>query len=471
MRNRRDWSLLVLALGLFSPLARASAPADLEPWGLVLDVQTQRTPLAGAPAPASDSLPESGRLTAAFDARHLAYAFAPAHRLTLIDFPNGRRYRIDLQRKQYVEAPLIVELARREVTYRQRISQGALLLDDDPNKPPPFELSEHELSVADEAGDARIDREERDGTVTYTWERRPLLTHGTDLVTASPAEVAQYLGLIRELRGGHPQILARLHALKGLPRTLTLTQPGTRQSLTTTFRFEERRAPDPTWLTTDGLARSEPAAGDWIGSLARQVEALPRAQIDQEAATLATRAMTARSAGRSLETMLALLEYNLMVGPGDPDAQPPIDRQALTADPDVKAFVGALQPGSEVSARANAATLAGLRARVADPAGQAVLAIFEANNLGVIGERDAAEALYRQALTARPLLPGAWRELGDLCWHHQDVSRAWSCYEIAERIGPRHPAVEEPRRIERQLRTAYPEYFQAVPPAPEVTPP
>lgn len=456
----RCWTLAIL-LAPVGGIDRARA--EVKPWGLAIELTTRQEAAAAAGAVARSG-PHDGRLNASFDPRHLRYE--QDGQATLIDFPAQKRYRIDGQARTFTEQPLIAELARRELIYRQRISQGALLLDDDPNKPPPFELSEHELSVADEVSDATIDRAERDGIVSYTWQGRPLLTHSQTLVEACPDEVAQYIQLVRDVRGGHPQILARLHGLAGLPRTLTLIQPLGRGTRTTTFRVIERRSPGVEDFRLEGLTRARPAASDWLTRLAQQVESSPREAIAASARRITTAAVEARAAGKPLETALALLEYNLQVGPGDPPADPPFDRDSLAADPDVKALLGALNPSSEAGSRENSATLKRLRGRASSAAGRAVIQAFEARNRSVIGERAEAERLYQDALTAQPLLTAVWRDLGDSFWHHQETACAWLCYESAERIAPEHPALDEPRRLGRQLMGAYPEYFQAVPQRP-----
>ncbi len=315
-------------------------------------------------------------------------------------------------------------------------------------------LAEHQLAVrAEGAGPSGIERASVTGERRYVWQKKEMFAHSTELVPLPPAARDLYVQYVRYMIGAHPEILADLQKLDGAPKWLRRTDPG----FGGVERFEivaAKETPDRPYAlpAMEKMPLQNPDA-----AAAAAVVAASTAQSRADAAArLIAGANAAAEAGKPLQAMLGYLEYNLTTGAplGDDFNR---HRDTVTADENVKAFIGSLQPRSAEAAKAAIATLTRL-APLAGPKAY-VLGIFRANFETGLDNREAAVDLFTAALKENPFLTGVWKDLGNALDTGYDASDAWRCYEVARIIAPMHNLLTDVARREAALAKEHPEFF------------
>jgi hypothetical protein len=368
----------------------------------------------------------------------------------------GRRVAVfvDSEKKRLNEQSLYALLTGRLMELDNRLTLGKTL--EAAGGPQanvlPATMAEHQLAVrAEGAGPSGIERTSAAGERRYVWQKKELLAYSTELVPLPPAARDLYLQYVRYTIGAHPDILADLQTLDGAPKWLRRTDPG----FGSVERFEivaAKETPDRPYTlpAMEKMSLQNPEA-----AAAAAVVVASTAQSRADAASrLMAAANAAAEGGNPLEAILGYLEHNLTTGAplGDDFKR---HREAILADENVKALVGALGPGSPEAAKAAISVLTRL-APLAGPKAY-VLGIFRAN--AETGHREAAVALFTAALKANPFLTGVWKDLGDALDTGYDAADTWRCYELARIIAPMHNLLTDVARREAALTKAHPEFF------------
>ena len=289
-----------------------------------------------------------------------------------------------------------------------------------------------------------------DGIELARWSRSGVVVSG---------ELAQgFVRMLRYLEGGHPAVLNALARAALIPQRLTLT-----------FGTGENRRIDE--LTVDGVETTPDSPLDALQALtlrpadsaARDIDALldgaaarSASAIVEEQAPCRIKIDAAFAEGRVFEGWLGYLEWSLMFGtPMEPLSKDQL--AAVKSDAAVQQFVGIAAAQTKGALTAALPILAELRASAGSK--DYVLKIYEANYRSQLGQRDEPVALFGDVLAANPLLPGVYKDLGDLYFAQGDTSRAWRCWDSGRRLAPDVELFEAVKRFEQQMVRQHPEYF------------
>ena len=371
------------------------------------------------------------------------------------DFAKRIVITVDPQAHRLVEDSLYAVVSSRAAELENRRMMSNSVASAQPEDSPLLPtLAEHELALRGDTQRASgIERKGGDGEQRYLWGKKELFAYSTKLLPLPPADRDLYIRYVRYTVGGHPEILADLQKLDGIPKWLRYRDPanGNAQQLAV---LESRRAPDGPYSlpALEKATLKNPAAAAAAAAVAASTP-------DSRAIAVArilTQANEAADAGKPLQAMLGYLERRLMI---DGEMPPDFTKRAevIVRDENVRALLGAFQAENEIQAKACIATLVGLAHLAGDKA--YVVGIFRANMEIRLGNAETATGLLVAALTKNPFITGVWKDLGDSLDTGFDSADTWRCYEIARLIAPAHGLLAEIALREAALAKEHPEYF------------
>ncbi|HXA18303.1 MAG TPA: hypothetical protein VN380_15005 [Thermoanaerobaculia bacterium] len=371
------------------------------------------------------------------------------------DFAKRVIFGVDPQTHHLVEESMYAAFSGRDAELENRTMLGGALeagkVESNPMSPT---LVEHQLSLRRDAKRVSgIEHKSSDGEERYLWQGQELFAYSTKLVPLAAPDRDLYIRYIRYSAGGHPEILADLQKLDGIPKWVRYSDPAIGAALRLEV-LDSRKTPDADYVLPplEKAPMKNPAAA---AAAARVAVSTPESRAAFAARILAA-ANEAADMGRPLQAMLGYIEHQLMIGGEMP---PDFNKRAegITHDGNVRALAGAFQAASEAQARANIATLQGLAALAGDKA--YVLGIFRANMESSLGNREAATSLFVAAITKNPFITGVWKDLGDSLDTGYDAVDTWRCYETARIIAPGHKLLDGIARGEAEMAREHPEYF------------
>jgi len=175
-----------------------------------------------------------------------------------------------------------------------------------------------------------------------------------------------------------------------------------------------------------------------------------------DAATKARDAAMAQ--GQVLEAVLTNMSILIMSGDGaSPAAWLAQHRDAIQSNELAHSLTGNLEPRDQAGAQKSLQILSDLHKQPGS-AGY-MLDVFQGNIfLGLRDGKAGAEHLLA-ALSVNPYLLGAWKDLGGHYYQSFQTDKAWDCWDAARRVNPQHPMLMRITEMERQLRTAFPQFF------------
>ena len=313
--------------------------------------------------------------------------------------------------------------------------------------------TEHKFSVDDGQTQANLSRLEKDGSVTYSHKSQRLAQWSLQGQTLSPAQSLAYVRFVRYFAGGHPDILKDLQAGSLLPNDLQIDVSQPDGSLSSRLRLvsaREESSPRP-----DFSGRSFAAPDSDLGDLLARGRQLAAADAEKAQREGIGRAEKALAEGRVLESLLGLLESNLIVS-GDPPQALVANRSVFENDPDCQILFQALAEGNSDPIAA-----ARLLETIEDNAGanRHMLQILHGGWLYMADDMLGAFRLYQPALAANPNITGAWKDVGDIQYNRYDMGNAWMCWDVARQLHPQHEMLQQVNLLEERLLSTYPEFF------------
>lgn len=371
------------------------------------------------------------------------------------DFAKRLNIRVDPAARRLVEESLFATLSSRGMELDNRLMSGetvnSVKAEDNPVSPT---IAEHQLSIRrDGKQPSGIERKSGDGAQRYFWQEKELFSYSTKLVPLPAAARDLYIRYVRYSVGGHPDILADLQKLDGIPKWLQYRDPAYGDAVRLEV-IEIKESPDAHY-TLPPLEKTTLKNPQAAAAAAIVLASTPESRAAASARILAT-ANAAADSGKPLEAVLGYFEGRLMV---DGDLPPDFTQRAdrLLNDANVKRFRDALQVSSPAQAKISVATLTALAPLAGDKA--YVTGIFRANMEWRLDNAKTATDLLVTALTKNPFITGVWKDLGQSLGSGNDPADAWRCYAIARMINPTHGLLGDINNLEAALTRDYPEYF------------
>ena len=372
------------------------------------------------------------------------------------DFKGTRIDALDKRTRSYDERSLYTVIGFNVAEFSNRMMLGGMLAAGKvKNNPMAPALTENLMSMSDPANATVIEHRATGAEVVYSWNGQTLMRVSPQTREVPAGVLTQYLRFLRYSTGGHPQILAALGGGRGIPERLTVvrTNMGV-ETRTLTLRSIEERPDAP--FALEGYTRATPE-GEPYATLKR-LSATPAADVEARAAVLWQERDAALTAGHVLDALLANFAAALAIGDQSAvSAWIAAHREAISADADVQAMIGSMNPKDAAGARLGADTLAGLK-RSAGPHAY-VLNIFEANIRLGLHEGNKAIELFLAALAAEPTITGVWVDLGGAYYGGFRADAAWACWDTARALRPTHYMLKAVDERERKLRADHPEFF------------
>lgn len=373
----------------------------------------------------------------------------------IYDFERHRLYRVDLKQKTFEESSLFSVLGFRAMELENRLHIGSVLdsakVASDAQAPA---LAEHLLSLTAPDADTVIETVHANGTTTYRWKTKDLLSVSDATRPLADGYQPEYWRYLRYAIGGHPKIYADLDKRSGVPEVLRALQPDGAEKSITLHLTGVTNPPDAPY-SLDGYTRAAPKREPYVSlqkigpdataALAARAEAAKR---DRD---------TAAASGKMLDAALAHFAYALTTGDSGRDwlAQ---TREQAQADADATALASALSAKNAEEADKAIRILGALRTKTQSPYAY-LLDVFAANHHFAMRHLTEARQLFLSALAANPYLTSAWFDLGEIYYHMSQTEAAWACWDAARALTPDHPFGKNVDAVERQMVSDHPELF------------
>lgn len=373
---------------------------------------------------------------------------------SIYDYKKRRIFNVSRDSKIYSDSSLYSFIGFNQAEFANRLFLGNVLgkakISNDSMEPV---FVEHRFSLLHKDPSSKLEETSDTESMRYAFRGTELFYYTRKGQRLSPEQTQRYVKFIRYRFGGHPYILARIEKDANLPKTMRITHHDVSKTTYTLSLRSVEDKPDGNY-SLDGL-KLGPLSGDndafshWLWQIkhASQKRPDPKTLLKDADADLAQ--------GRKLDAMLAYFEYTLQAGLQ-------VDwlskhRDAFRGDADVQRFTSALNPKSKEQAIEAVKTLRELQPR--SEGRKHLLQIFEANiHVGLHNTSEALK-LFHSALTARPYIAGAYKDLGDVYYRMYQTGMAWRCWDFGREIAPGHPLFTRVSEFEQKLAREHPEFF------------
>ena len=374
---------------------------------------------------------------------------------TIYDFERLRILRIALGSATYTDDSLYSNIGFRALEFQNRLMLGsALQAGKVAGNPMELVLTEQLFSLSNPKANTVIEQRHTGGNREFFSGQHTLVRVSEKTQELPPEALAEYWRFLRYYVGGHPQVYAALKSLNGVPQKITfvLSNMGT-ETREITLNTIGRVADAP--YSLDGLMRTRPneepynslnlLGPDAAAKLAERTQATIKARDD------------AIAQGPVLDAVLSNMALLIMSGDGA-SLTPWLaqHRDAILKDDAARSLSANLQPRDEAGAQSALQVLTDLKKQSGN-AGY-MLDVFAGNILLSHDGKAGSEHLLA-ALKVNPYLLGAWKDVGGYYYQTYQTDKAWACWDAARRVNPQHAMLLRITEIEKQLRTAFPEFF------------
>jgi hypothetical protein len=375
---------------------------------------------------------------------------------TIYDFERLRILRITLASARYTDDSLYLDIGFRALEFQNRLMLGSALqagkVAANPMEPV---LVEQLFSLSNPKGNTHIEQRHTDGAVEFFSGKQQLMTVSDRTRELPPGYQAEYWRFLRYYAGGHPKAYAALSPVNGVPENITfvLTNMGTE---TRGIALNSIAATPDTRYSLEGLTHAPPDQEP-----ARTLNLLGAdapAKLAERMDTTVKARDAAIAQGHVLEAVLFNMALLIMRGDGTSLAPWLAEhREAIQNDESARLLSASLASQDPASAPKVLQTLTGLH----DQSGNAgyMLDVFEGNTLFSMRDGKSGADHLLAALKVNPYLLGAWSDLAGHYYQSYEVDKAWACWDAARRVDPQHKMLLRITEMERQLRTAFPEFF------------
>lgn len=374
---------------------------------------------------------------------------------TIYDFARNRMLRVDLQRKTYEDYSLYSEIAFRVLEFYNRVMLGKML-ETMKTRPASVDaaMAEQLFSLAEDGSQTVLERKKSRGNTLFEWQNQLLVSASDAQQTLAAEYRREYWRFIRYYAGGHPQVLAALSGLSGVPEKMSFVRTNVKtETRTLTLRAISTPADAP--YSLEGFALAMPDREPFKTLATVSVDDAPAQWQAHVAAALKDRDL-AFSQARFLDAMLAQEEATL--ASGDPYLEWLQQvRDSMRGDAPTQRLISGLAARDESSAQQAAADFRALRDL--KPQYSDVLDVFEGNELLSLKQGERGERLLLAALQENPYVTGAWHDLGDYYYRSFRMQDAWGCLDAARRMDAQNPTLRQIDELEQTLRAKNPDFF------------
>ncbi len=374
---------------------------------------------------------------------------------TIYDFEQLRILRVALASATYTDDSLYSDIGFRAMEFQNRLMLGSALqagkVAVNPMEPA---LTEQLFSLSNPKGNTLIEQRRAGVNREFFLGPHTLVTVSEKTQELPPAYQAEYWRFLRYYAGGHPQVYAALKSLNGVPQKVAfvLTNMGT-ETREITLKAIGGGADAP--YSLEGLTRAAPN-GEPYNTLALLGPDAAAKLAERTEATIKARD-AAIAQGPVIDAELSNMALLIMSGDGA-SLTPWLaqHRDAILKDAAARSLSANLQPRDEAGVQSALQALAELKKQSGSAA--YMLDVFAGNILLPRDGKAGSEHLLA-ALRANPYLLGAWKDLGGYYYQTYQMDKAWACWDAARRVNSQHSMLLRITEIEKQLRTAFPEFF------------
>jgi hypothetical protein len=370
------------------------------------------------------------------------------------DFAKNRLLVLDLQNNTYEDYSLFSDIGFRVLEFHNRLMLGSALRSE--RVPAPamnIAAVENLFSLLDDKAGTEV-TSGKVGRETVFQANKQELVRVSDTARALPAGYqTDYWRFIRYYAGGHPKVLATLGTIEGIPEKIMFVLSNLKLETRTLTLQTIETAPDAPY-SLHGFTLAMPDREPF--KMVQEVGLDAPTQLTLRVTAALKERDLAFAAGRYLDAMLANDEAMLSTGDGNREWLMGA-RDQLINDGPTKKLVGALSPHDGPSTKQAAEDLHDLRDAVRKYLD--VIDIFEGNTLLALKQGPDGEKLLLSALILNPYITGAWHDLGDYYYRSFRMREAWACMDVARRIAPSDPMLQEINKLEQALRDRNPGFF------------
>lgn len=373
---------------------------------------------------------------------------------TFIDFTTRQSYRVDPSKESFSVISLYANIGFREAELRNRLGLAqSLVAARVPDNLFDRVLFESALSLR-APNSTPLEPAVSDERISYTHGEKSLAFFSRAGFELTEPEAAQFIRFLRYSYSTHPDILARLQTLRLVPREFEIHRY---DAATDRFRL----------ILTKAERVTEPVSSvSFLKNLKPSLPASPelRTALALESGDFKTRVAAARksavSAAQSKRYLDALLLFFEASSLSTGEQLPPefaTYKAAIESDPDCRRFFTTRRTTTPAASEQAVKTLIELESKTT--AGRPVLKILRANLLTSLRRPAEAQRLILEALTEKPHILGAWRDLGFLYGSNFRMDLAWQWWDAARRLLPGSSQWKPMEDLEQRLAREYPEFF------------
>jgi hypothetical protein len=396
----------------------------------------------------------------------------------VVDLRLGRTYDVNRD-KQYIDSPMAASIVARDVELTNRIGLGKALaaagiLDKaGPSFDPFWNATELKVTAPGEPPPV-ADTREQNGVTVFLYKGREAMRWQPAGETLPP-EVAANLGhALLWLWRGHPFLTAQLAAGAKAPQQFAVRWEFGNQTQTDAYELIGSR-----WCETCDALPADAQPGFKVGGVF-ETELAPVMVAASQGKFKALssddylhRMDDALNRGAIIESLLWFMERALQDGTRKCPPEEASDycriQNRLFAQARANSDVQALQRNMATRSLEAANAIMAMRDKIGTNAHYLDLASIDAIPESALrfktSEQEplkSAERCMASALAAMPLLPGLYRDIGNIYFAAVDTRRAWLAWEMGMANPGRSIEPDlwrNPRGIEMQARQRHPEFF------------
>lgn len=312
-------------------------------------------------------------------------------------------------------------------------------------------LVEHLFGI-EAQGAAQPQRVESEDSVQFHFQDKLLLEYSRQGQALEPEQMAEFTRFLRYYTGGHPEALKEIGETLQIPETLHVEQYNVdkKSQWKLTLKSLDSVETTPEFPTLVQIADNE------LGKLIREVAEMTVEEITRRHSQTLEQAGEAHREGQWLLASVRYLEAVLNDGSALAEDFTK-ERATFMEQPQVEAFFQALSPKDTEQLKMSLNTLESLKAEV--PTVDHVLTLLQGSLLLGAGQEKEARVRLMAALTERPTISSAWKDLGEVYYRGYFINEAWQCWDTGRSLAPDNAHFKQVNRLEQLLAKTYPEFF------------
>jgi hypothetical protein len=376
---------------------------------------------------------------------------------TIIDFAKKRILSVDKKANEYHDVDLHSTVYFRAMELKNRLMLGQILQSSgaalDAFKPFDSETLLG-LTIPGQEG-SKVEEKTSNGATDYMHDGKMVAWFEPSSDKIPESAKSAYRRYLTNMCQLHPQIRESILKQDTFPKTLKyqakmagLEEEAREMKLktVTTAAAVTPEAPAGCKLKRDEALMPIYNALDKLGANAKFPE---RADITKKVDDLI-------KSGKALDALLVILEFHLST---DEDMAPETKRamEAGKDDANFKKFLHGSQTTTPSEAANGIKELESLDQ--SNPSAAHVIDILCANMNFQLNQRTPAIQLMTKALSANPLITGAYHDLGNMYLSIFQSGTGWDCFRLAQKLSPSHKMVNDIVQLDDQLEKDYPGFF------------